>query len=107
MNLPQKTKHIYLELRNVLGDVYPAHSLLESAALLLDLIEPNNPITAAQMRDFWEPIVEKGIDEIILNNCKAFYPQETLLVHNVNKEEVDGLNYNFKSNEFYEFEVAA
>ena len=105
--MSQKTKHIYLELRNVLGDVYPAHSLLESAALLLDLIEPNNPITADQMRDFWEPIVEKGIDEIILNNCKAFYPQETLLVHNVNKEEVDGLNYNFKSNEFYEFEVAA
>ena len=106
MNNSKKTKQFNLELRNVLGDVYPAHSLLESAALLLELIEVNNPITANQMRDFWEPIVEKGVDEIILDNCKAFYPQEELWVHNVNKEEVDGLNYSFKSNDFYEFEVA-
>ena len=105
MNLPQKTKHIYLELRNVLGDVYPAHSLLESAALLLDLIEPNNPITADQMRDFWEPLVEKGIDEIILDNCSAFYPKENWWVNKVNKEEIDGLNYSFRSNNFNEFEV--
>ena len=106
MNLPQKTKHIYLELRNVLGDGYPTHSLLESAALLLELIEVKNPITADQMRDFWEPFAEKGVDEIILDNCKAFYPQEELWVHKVNKEEVDGLNYSFKSNDFYEYEVA-
>ena len=106
MNNSKKTKQFNLELRNVLGDVYPAHSLLESAALLLELIEVKNPITADQMRDFWEPFAEKGVDEIILDNCKAFYPQEELWVHKVNKEEVDGLNYSFKSNEFYEFEVS-
>ncbi len=63
MNLSQKTKQFHLELRNVLGDVYPAHSLLASAFLLIEIVEDNTPITADQMQDSWEPFIEKGVEE--------------------------------------------
>ena len=63
MNNSKKTKQFNLELRNVLGDVYPAHSLLASASLLIEIVEENTPITADQMQDFWEPFIEKGVEE--------------------------------------------
>ena len=63
MNLLQKTKHFYLELRNVLRDVYPTHSLLESASLLIEIAKKNRPITAYQMRELWKPFIEKGVEE--------------------------------------------
>ena len=39
MNRPQKIKKVYRELRMELGDEFPAHELLESAALLIGIIE--------------------------------------------------------------------
>jgi hypothetical protein len=61
MNLLQKTKHFYLELRNVLRDVYPAHNLLESASLLIECAKKNRPITKDQMRNLFKPFIEKGV----------------------------------------------
>ena len=63
MNLLQKTKHFYLELRNVLRDVYPAHNLLESASLLIECAKKNRPITKDQMRNLFKPFIEKGVEE--------------------------------------------
>jgi hypothetical protein len=64
MNLLQKTKHFHLELRSGLGDVYPTHSLLESASLLIKIAKKNRPITAYQMRELWKPFIEKGVEEL-------------------------------------------
>ena len=65
MNRPQKIKKVYRELRMELGDEFPAHELLESAALLIGIIEADGLITADQMEDFWVPIKEIAVDEAI------------------------------------------
>jgi hypothetical protein len=59
----KKTNQIYIEIRNFFGGAMPAYKLLKSAALLIEIAENKNPITAGQMRDFWVPYTEKGVDE--------------------------------------------
>jgi hypothetical protein len=79
MSRPKKTNQIYYELRKFMGDQFPAHRLLKSASLLMDIVEvvqENNPITADQMRDFWVPFTEKGVDEVINENIQMFHSQE-------------------------------
>ena len=107
MNRSKKTKQVYLELRNVLGDAFPAHRLLQSAARAVEITEEKAPITADQMAGFWEPIIGKGVDEEIKKNCAAFYPQEDWWIHYANKEQIKGLNYSFQPSDLYEFKEAA
>jgi hypothetical protein len=68
MNLPQKVKEIYRELRMMLGDEFPAQELLESAALLVEVVEDNYSMTAYRLQDFWVPFTEKSVDEVIAND---------------------------------------
>ena len=66
MNRPNKTRHIYFELRKLLGEQFCAHQLLKSAALfvgLAEVAEENNPATAEQMQDFFTPYKGIGVDE--------------------------------------------
>ena len=65
MNRPQKVKEVYRELRMMLGEEFPAHELLESAALLVEIVGDDNKITASQLQDFWVPIKEQAVDEAI------------------------------------------
>jgi len=66
VNRPNKTRHIYFELKKLMGEKFFALQLLKSAALFVDIAdvaEENNPITAEQMKDFFVPYTEKGVDE--------------------------------------------
>ena len=68
MNRPQKVKKIYRELRMMLGDEFPAQELLESAALLIEVVEDDYSMTVDQLQDFFIPFREKGVDEVIAND---------------------------------------
>ena len=68
MNRPQKIKEIYRELRMMLGEKFPAHELLESATLLVEVVEDDYSMTADRLQDFWIPFREKSVDEVIAND---------------------------------------
>jgi hypothetical protein len=106
MNRPQKTNKIYFELRKFLGDKFPAYRLLRSASLLVDIVEivqDDNPITAQQMRDFWVPFTEKGVDEVIAENIRMFHSKEDWWI----QEEVSEVDERIKQKYYYGLEVAA
>jgi hypothetical protein len=65
MNRPQKVKKIYSELRLMLGDEYSPQELLESAALLIEVVEDDYSMTFDKLQDFYVPFKEKSVDEII------------------------------------------
>jgi hypothetical protein len=65
MNRPQKVKEIYSELRLMLGDKYSPQELLESAALLIEVVEDDYSMTFDKLQDFYVPFKEKSVDEII------------------------------------------
>jgi len=65
MNRPQKINQIYREFRMALSDKFPAHELLRSAAKLIEIIEDDDPITVARVRDPWVPFDERPVDEAI------------------------------------------
>jgi hypothetical protein len=65
MNRPQKVKEIYNELRLMLGDEYSPQELLESAALLIEVVEDDYSMTFDKLQDFYIPFNEKAVDEII------------------------------------------
>ena len=106
MNRPNKTRHIYFELKKLMGEKFFAHQLLKSAALFVDIadvVEENNPITAEQMQDFYVPYTEKGVDEVIAENIRMFHSQEDWWIH----EEVSEIDKRNKQKYCYELEVAA
>ena len=106
MNRPQKTNKIYFELRKMLGDKFPANRLLRSASLLVDIVEivqDDNPVRAQQMRDFWVPFAEKGVDEVIAENIRMFHSQEDWWI----QEEVSEIDKRIKQKYYYGLEVAA
>ena len=106
MNRPNKTRHIYFELKKLMGEKFFAHQLLKSAALFVDIadvVEENNPITAEQMQDFYVPYTEKGVDEVIAENIRMFHSQEDWWID----EEVSEIDKRNKQKYCYELEVAA
>ena len=64
MNRPQKIKQIYRELQMMLGDEFPAHELLESAALLIAIVEDDNPSPVSRPKDPWVPFDEWAVDKV-------------------------------------------
>ena len=106
MNRPNKTRHIYFELKKLMGEKFFAHQLLKSAALFVDIAdvaEENNPITAEQMQDFYVPYTEKGVDEVIDENIRMFHSQEDWWI----QEEVSEVDERIKQKYYYGLEVAA
>ena len=106
MNRPNKTRHIYFELKKLMGEKFFAHQLLKSAALFVDIAdvaEENNPITGEQMKDFYVPYTEKGVDEVIAENIRMFHSQEDWWI----QEEVSEVDERIKQKYYYGLEVAA
>ena len=106
MNRPNKTRHIYFELKKLMGEKFFAHQLLKSAALFVDIadvVEENNPITAEQMQDFYVPYTEKGVDEVIAENIRMFHSQEDWWID----EEVSEIDKRNKQKYYYGLGVAA
>ena len=106
MNRPNKTRHIYFELKKLMGEKFFALQLLKSAALFVDIadvVEENNPITAEQMKDFYVPYAEKGVDEVIAENIRMFHSQEDWWI----QEEVSEVDERIKQKYYYGLEVAA
>ena len=106
MNRPNKTRHIYFELKKLMGEKFFAFQLLKSAALFVDIAdvaEENNPITAEQVQDFYVPYTEKGVDEVIAENIRMFHSQEDWWI----QEEVSEVDERIKQKYYYELEVAA
>ena len=68
MNRPQKVKAVYQELKLAFGDEYSAQELLESAALLIEVVEDDYSITFDKLQEFYVPFKEKPVDEIIAND---------------------------------------
>ena len=69
MNKPQKIREIYSELKNVLGDEFPSHEVVECAARLVDasddsLYEPKTYLGAGGPI----PYSEMSVDQVI-ENC--------------------------------------
>ena len=106
MNRPNKTRHIYFELKKLMGEKFFAHQLLKSAALFVDIadvVEENNPITAEQMQGFYVPYTEKGVDEVIAENIRMFHSQEDWWID----EEVSEIDKRNKQKYYYGLKVAA
>ena len=106
MNRPNKTRHIYFELKKLMGEKFFAHQLLKSAALFVDIAdvaEENNPITGEQMKDFYVPYTEKGVDEVIAENIRMFHSQEDWWID----EEVSEIDKRNKQKYYYGLKVAA
>ena len=106
MNRPNKTRHIYFELKRLLGEKFFVHQLLKSAALFVDIAdvaEEKNPITAEQMQDFFVPYAEKGVDEVIAKNFRMFDSQEDWWI----QEEVLEIDERIKQKYYYRLEAAA
>jgi hypothetical protein len=110
MNRPNKTRHIYFELKRLLGEKFFVHQLLKSAALFVDIAdvaEENNPITAEQMQDFFVPYTEKGVDEVIADGNWMILCQEEWWLQRMGDDEAPDF---YKENElknYQGFEVAA
>ena len=111
MNRPNKTRHIYFELKKLLGERFFAHQLLKSAALFVniaDVAQEKNPITAEQMQDFFVPYTEKGVDEAIADGGWIILCQEEeWWLQRIGDNEAPGF---YKENElenYQGFEVAA
>ena len=82
MKRPQKVKQVYQELRMMLGDEYPAHELLESAALLIEVMEEDNSKPAKRKQDAWVPIYEKPLEKVFTDDrwknlsCEEWWRQK-------------------------------
>ena len=68
MNRPQKVKAVYQELKLAFGDEYSEQELLESAALLIEVVEDDYSMTFDKLQDFYVPFKEKPVDEAIAND---------------------------------------
>ena len=68
MNRPQKVKAVYQELKLAFGDEYSEQELLESAALLIEVVEDDYSMTFEKLQEFYVPYKEKPVDEIIAND---------------------------------------
>jgi hypothetical protein len=68
MNRPQKVKAVYQELKLAFGDEYSEAELLESAALLIEVVEDDYSMTFDKLQDFYVPFKEKPVDEAIAND---------------------------------------
>jgi hypothetical protein len=111
MNRPNKTRHIYFELKKLLGKKFFVPQLLKSASLFVgiaDVAEENNPITAEQMQDFFVPYTEKGVDELMIDGgWTILYQEQELWLQRMGEDEAPDL---YKQNElknYQGFEVAA
>ena len=110
MNRPNKTRHIYFELKKLLGEKFFVHQLLKSASLFVgiaDVAEENNPITAEQMRDFFVPYTEKGVDEVIASGWMALCQEEEWWLQRMGDDEAPDLYKECELKNYQGFEVSA
>lgn len=91
MNRPQKVKEVYQELRMMLGDEYPAHELLGSAALLIEVIEEDDSKPEKKRQEPWVQIYVKPIDKIIAEDSWKNLSHEYWWLQKIGEDDVMSL----------------
>ena len=65
MNRSQKVKQVYRELREAVGEEFPAIELLQTAAQLVEIVNDDGPITGARLQGSRPIFDEKPVDQIM------------------------------------------
>jgi len=87
MKRPQKIGRIYQELRATLGNEYPAHELLRSAAKLVEIVEDD---FAASGADVYEPratVDERPLDMAIADGGWKVLARESAWLQRIDGDD--------------------
>ena len=106
MNRPQKVNQVYREFRSEVGDEFPAHELLRSAAKLIEIIQDDGPITGARPQEPRATFDERPVDEVIADGGWKLLSRESSWFRDIDGDDALSVGAKTQLHE-YGLEIAA